>query len=157
VHGQFTDAELSSPNSTLRFAISSNLSMVGARDNKSEPPQFITQTLEAGGAVRPERLALVLDGSEEMTPFFPKVARALEGYPATPDLAIWFSHEGVRQVYRKDWKSPESASTAVGRLRGIGDKTICRRCWRHGNGPAGGRNDRLVAGANQWSWAALKR
>jgi hypothetical protein len=61
--------------------------------------------------------------------------------PATPDLAIWFSHEGVRQVYRKDWKSPESASSAVGRLRGIGgqdDLPALLEAWEWANARPGG-------------------
>jgi len=138
VHGQFTDAELSSPNSTLRFEISSALTTVQTRDNKSEPAQIITQTLEAAEGKMPERLAIVLDGSEEMTQFLPEIARTLDGVPSHPDLAIWFALDGVRHIFRREWNSREPASAAVGKLRGVGGQ------------------DDLPALLQAWEWAATK-
>ncbi len=136
VHGQFSDAELSSPHSTLRFAISPKLATIQARDGKNEKPQLITQTLETAKANMPERLAIVLDGSAEMTEFFPEIAQTLAGLPSHPDMAIWLAQDGTSQVFRKDWKSGESAATVVGRLRGIGGQ------------------DDLPALLEAWEWAA---
>jgi hypothetical protein len=137
-HGQMTDAELNSPHFALHFPISSQLLLVRSRDSKSQPPQFITQALEPAQAEMPERLAIVLDGSVQMTPFLPEIARALEGLPAQLDLAIWFVQDGLSQIYRKDWKTGDPASAAVGRLRGIGGQ------------------DNVPALLEAWEWAVAK-
>jgi hypothetical protein len=137
VRGQFTDAELASPESTLRFTTSSKLQSVRAKD-KTDELHIITQTLETTLAKIPGRLAIVLDGSDEMSAFFPEIAHSLERLPTPLELAIFLAQDGVKQIYRSHGTNREPVSAIVGRLRGVGGQ------------------DDLPALLEAWDWAAAK-
>lgn len=120
LRGQLSDAELASAKSTIRFNYSSSLHSVYARDRKNAEGQLIHQTLEARQATLPARIAIVLDGSEEMTDLFPQIARAFQGLPGKPALAVWLAQDGARPLFRSEWKGRESIPAAVGKLQGKG-------------------------------------
>jgi hypothetical protein len=125
----------------LRFPISTNSVMVLAPDRTSSDAKVIRQSLEASSEAMPRRVAVVLDGSREMTRFFPQIARALEGMPVAPQLAVWLAQDGVKNVFRSEWNSRESASELVGRLRGVGgqdDTTALLQAWEWAAGEQGG-------------------
>jgi hypothetical protein len=84
----------------------------------------------------PSRIAIVLDGSEDMTRFFPQIAQALDGCPEDRCWGCGSRKRGIQQLFRSEWKSSESISAAVGKLRG-----------------AGGQDD-LPALLQAWEWAA---
>ena len=141
VRGALVDQELSSPEGTLRFPISTNSVMVLALDRTSSDAKVIRQTLEASSEAMPRRVAVVLDGSRGMTRFFPQIARALEGIPSAPQLAVWLAQDGVKNVFRSEWNSREPASELVGRLRGVGgqdDTTALLQAWEWAAGEQGG-------------------
>jgi len=138
IHGEVADAVLGSVDVAMRFAISPRLQTVRALDKRSNDGAVIVQTLEQGSPVFLSRIAIVLDGSEDMNEFFPSVARALNGVPAKPELGVWLAQDGVRQIYSSEWRSSERVSEIVGKLRGVGGQ------------------DDVPALLQAWEWAAAK-
>jgi hypothetical protein len=138
LRGEFADWMLGGPDATVRLVRSSGLDAIRARDSRSESGSVIRQTLESGAARMPVRIALVLDGSKEMTSFYPQLAEALHGLPAEPELAIWLAQDGVKQIYRSSWISGTPASEPIARLKGMGGQ------------------ESLAALLQAWEWAAAK-
>lgn len=136
VRGKLRDDDLSSVESTLRFTVKEP-NPVCAADRKSDRVRVIVQSIEQSNPPPPARVAIVLDGSHEMTGFFPQLARAFGGLPAQPETSIWLAQDGVRQIHSSAWPSGESASGAVRRLRGVGGQ------------------DNVAALLQAWEWAAV--
>jgi hypothetical protein len=139
IRGAIADAELNSIDGVLRFPLTSKATLVRARDRKSDSGAVIRQTLDSVQASMPNRVAIVLDGSKDMTEAFPQIARALDGLPSQPELTIWLAQDGVRQIFNSAWNRSEPASAAVGGLRGVGGQ------------------DDLPALLQAWEWAAAKQ
>jgi hypothetical protein len=138
LRGDITDQELNSINSVLRFPLTPGAQIVWAKDRKSENASIIRQRLESVPGKMPTRLAIVLDGSQDMTEAFPRIASALDGLPSQPETAVWLAQDGIRQIYHDAWSSPEPLSATVGNLRGVGGQ------------------DDLPALLQAWEWAAAK-
>jgi hypothetical protein len=135
VRGQLKDADLGTVESTLRFALN-EFQPVRAMDRKNGDGRVIRQSIELAPAALPGRVAFVLDGSEEMTAFFPQIAGAIDGLPSAPEIAIWLAQDGVRQIYNTGWRGRSPASEVVSRLRGVGGQ------------------DNVPALLQAWEWAA---
>ncbi|MCC6232582.1 MAG: hypothetical protein IT580_08055 [Verrucomicrobiales bacterium] len=85
---------------------------------------------------KPRRLALVLDGSVGMAPFYRDVASALEGMPADMELAVFLAQDGVRRVFTD--LNGARAAEAVRRMEGRGGQ------------------DNVGALVQAWEWAAVE-
>jgi hypothetical protein len=138
LRGQIADDKLSSREATLRFPCSPKLLSVRAPDRKSNSGAVVHQRLEVAIPKLPGRIAIVLDGSEDMTSYFPEIARALDCLPAQSDLAIWLAQDGVTKIFERDDPASEPLSEKVGKLRGLGGQ------------------DDLPALLQAWEWAAAK-
>lgn len=138
LRGRIADAALNSPAATLRFACTPNLQSVRAEDRKRGDGTVIRQALELTKPKLPGRIALVLDGSADMTAFFPEIGQALCGLPAQPERALWFVQDGVKQLFNSAAPTRESISETVGKLRGVGGQ------------------DDVPALLEAWEWAAAK-
>ena len=138
IRGQLTEANLISTDGILWFDSPIGANVVHAVDRKGREPVVISQTVAPMAVQLPNRIAIVLDGSDGMNDFFPKIAKALDGVPGEPELSIWLAQDGLQNVYNSTWQSREPASSAVARLKGFGG---------HDN----------VAGLLQaWEWTAAR-
>jgi hypothetical protein len=136
VRGQIPESRLANHDAVLRFAAAAPFAPVRAADPKNAQ-RVIVQTLARQEPQLPGRVAIVLDGSGDMTEAFPQVARALDGLPST-EVAIWLAQDGEQQVFSSDWQNGATASRAVGRLRGVGGQ------------------DDLPALLQAWEWSAAQ-
>lgn len=136
IRGQIPEASLANHDAVLRFSSLPPLVSVRAADPKSNQ-RVIVQTLTQKKPQMPGRVAIVLDGSGDMTEAFPQIARALDGLPST-EVAVWLAQDGEQQVFSSGWRSGDTASRVVGRLRG-----------------AGGQDD-LPALLQAWEWTAAQ-
>ncbi len=134
VRGAIPDASLSGDDAVLHFAFAPQL--VRAADPKNKE-RAIVQTLMPAKPQMPRRVAIVLDGSEDMSGAFPEIARALDGLPST-ELGVWFAQDGVSQIFNSSWSRSETAGTVVAKLRGFGGQ------------------DDLPALLQAWEWTAAQ-
>ncbi len=135
VRGQIPDAALHSDQAVLRFSAAPRSQPVRALDAKSGDGRVITQMLTPVAPKLPSRIAIVLDGSEDMTAAFPRIARALDGVPPV-ELSIWLARDGVEQIFDSQWM--RSPSSTVASLHGVGGQ------------------DDLPALLQAWEWATAK-
>ncbi|MBM3834000.1 MAG: PEP-CTERM sorting domain-containing protein [Verrucomicrobia bacterium] len=135
IRGQFSDAELASPAATLRFGA---LPKATSASDKTDTNHFVIQKLEAKPAKAPERLASVLDGSENMTRLFPEIARAFQHLPAESEVAVFIAKDGASQIACVRGSNHRLAAEAVRALQGVGGQ------------------DGLPALSKAWEWAATK-
>jgi hypothetical protein len=138
VRGQIKEDALSANDAILKFEISTaKLATLHAADPKSKG-RVVRQTLETVPTKMPTRLAIVLDGSKEMTQAFPEIAKALHGIPSVPELSIWLAKDGVQNVFNRQWRNLDTAPSTISALRG-----------------AGGQDD-VPALLEAWEWAAAQ-
>jgi hypothetical protein len=134
VRGAIPDTALNGNDAVLHFSFVPQ--SVRAADQKNKE-RAIVQTLVPAKPQMPRRVAIVLDGSEDMSGAFPEIARALDGLPST-ELAVWFAQDGVSQIFNSSWSRSETAGAVVAKLRGFGGQ------------------DDLPALLQAWEWTAAQ-
>ena len=84
LHGQLIDSELLSNQATIQIARPETPSTVWS--SGLSDTDVVIQKLETAPRFRPDRLVIVVDGSQGMAPYYSKIAQALESFPEEVDL-----------------------------------------------------------------------
>jgi hypothetical protein len=136
--GQVSDDSLSASNAVLWFEASAISNAVEVADTRSGEARIIKQIVERESGKIPERIAVVLDGSNGMNGNYPGIARALRGLPASPEFSVFYAGERPDGVYPGAWHDRESALRQIDRLKGVGGQ------------------DNVPALLEAWEWAAAR-
>ena len=138
IRAQLTDRDIGTAEGVLRFKVASSSIKAEMLDTRAGSSKLIRQSVETSPTKIPSRIAIVLDGSLNMTKVFPEIGRTLDGLPSQPELSVWLAKDGLQHVYDSAWRLNETASGVVGRLKGVGGQ------------------DCLPALLAAWEWASMK-
>lgn len=137
VHGGLSEHELTSTNAVLRFGAAPVSSRLLAAD-PLVPGQFIEQTVTAIPGAKPSRIAIMLDGSRNMTPYYRDIASFLKTIPTATETRIWLEQDQLDLIYDSSWNQVGDPSKRVVNLRGEGGQ------------------DNLQGLLHAWDWATEK-
>jgi hypothetical protein len=138
IRGTITEQELLSADSVLWFKIAPETKPIYAVDQNTPDKLIVKQTVESSPAKAPARIAIVLDGSKNMTEFFPKIARTLDGMPSTPEVSIWLARDGLEKIFDSTQPNANVPSSIIAPLQGVGGQ------------------DNIPGLLTAWEWAAAK-
>lgn len=138
VHCSLTEAELSSEKAVLWFDGVPLQNCVVSRDPHNKD-LIIKQFVESTPGKLPSRVAIMLDGSRDMTPYFAQIAEAIKKLPPQTELAVWIQGDELKSIFDSSSKPQKIPANLVGDLEGRGGQ------------------DNLPGLVRAWDWAAEKR
>lgn len=140
LHGQFTESDLSDPRSAVRARRSAEAQQVWVTDPQSGGAQIIRQRIHSHLVERPGRVVFVVDGSRDMTEFFPQVAKALARLPEGVEFALLLARDGVSD-FSGPWRKTDAAF----------NRSVAERLART---PGAGGQDNVPALLRAWDLAS---
>lgn len=134
LRGQLADADLLSNRAALRVRLpeaSIRVRTAGLNSNGSQSAEktrnkasIILQELTSGSPLDLDRLAIVIDGSDGMSPFYPEIARSLAQLP--PSIELFLIHASNEQTADKNARNSadetisKDAAAKVRSLQAVG-------------------------------------
>jgi len=110
LHGQLSNAELTSPDSVLRVKRDPAARPAWTRDTHSAEPQFIRQTITEQPATTPRRLIVVVDGSRDMQPHLRSIAAALASWTPPSALTVLVAADEVVELGKRSARSSDAGA-----------------------------------------------
>ncbi len=140
LHGQIADADLLSPRSAIRVVRAQAVQRV--QTAAPELDKIILQELIPAPPLNFDRLALVIDGSNGMAPFYAEIARSLAQLP--PSIELFLIHASdTDQRSRTSNTTPvdkDAAAAQIANLQALGGQDNLNSLVRAWEIAAGGQN-----------------
>jgi hypothetical protein len=98
LRGQVQDADLAAPVNTVRARRPSGASQAWTKDTREDQGRFIQQSIVEKPAMPPDRVILVIDGTQGMEVFYQAISSALARLPTGIDFALLVARDGCEEV-----------------------------------------------------------
>ena len=139
LRGQLHDGELASPVNTVRARRPAEATRAWTKDTRESEGAIIRQAIVEKPAVPPDRVILVVDGTQGMEAYYQAISAALAHLPSNVDFALLLARDGCEELIPLQKGSAELyGGSALRNLRTTGG---------HDNIPALVRAWEMAAGA----------
>ncbi len=98
LRGQIQDADLAAPVNTVRARRPAEVSQAWTKDTREDQGKVIRQSIVEKPAARPDRVVLVVDGTQGMAVFYQAISAALTRLPSDIDFALLLARDGCEEV-----------------------------------------------------------
>jgi hypothetical protein len=98
LRGDLSDPELALADTTLRAHRVVDTLQSWTRDTREDNSPFIRQTITERPVTAPDRVVLVVDGTEGMQNFFHSISAALVQLPTNIDFALLIARDGCEEI-----------------------------------------------------------
>jgi hypothetical protein len=121
LRGQIPDADLGNPLNTVRVRRPAEARRAWTRDTRESEGSIIRQAIVETRANPPDRVILVVDGTQGMEALYPAISAALTNLPAQIDFALLLARDGCEELVplRKGSAEPQ-ARDALCKLHNTG-------------------------------------
>ena len=140
LRGQLRDVDLAAPANAICVRRPPELTRAWTRDTREGQGQLIRQTIVVKPAARPDRVVLVLDGTQETEAYWPALGAALGRFPADIEFALLLARDGCEEMVPLQ----KGAANVAGRLQ-------------HGSLHHAGGHDNVPALVRAWEVASAAK